>query len=104
MILLIEENNGERWEDFHTWIAKVYDIPEENAEIVKSKYSEYLTSKMLESNIIINPHYYNIMDYSLCKNKKTHKKILKEHNIYIWIENTYGVKPLDFGVIGFGNL
>ncbi len=76
MLILIEIDNGEQWEDYHTWVHKIYDIPSnENIESLHKKYRQYIIDKMLEQNITINPHYFNIMNHSKCKDQKSIKKL-----------------------------
>jgi hypothetical protein len=100
MLILIEQNNGEQWEDYQHWIDRVYDIPEISSEIVQEKFSNFLVEKMMEANITINPHYFNMMEYSVCKNKSIYKQIMKQHgSIYTWIEDTYKIQPLKFDTL-----
>ena len=55
--------------------------------------------KMLEEGIDINKNYPDyIQPTSKIKNKKLHKRIWKENTIFIWIESTYGVKPIEFEI------
>jgi len=97
MILLIEVDNGEQYEDFHSWIELIYDVntSKTSAEL-QNEWKKEVVKKMEEASIEINPHWLNIMETSKVKNKKLHKKILKENNFCSWIEKTYEVKEIKF--------
>ena len=55
---------------------------------------------MLKNGISVNPNWVNvILETSKIKNKKLHKKILKENPFVGWLINNYKVKVLDFGTV-----
>jgi len=99
MILLIEEDNGEQYEDYHKWVARAYDIATDcTADELDKAWKKEVAEIMLRHNIIVNPNYLNIMEVSKIKNNKLHKKILKENDFYTWLELNHKVKEVKFEV------
>jgi hypothetical protein len=97
MIILIEHSDGERYEPFQ-WINHIYDIDTDKTfEQIKKEYSDHVVRIMLENNITINPHWFNIMNDSKIKNKKLHKKIFNENTFSLWLEKTYKCKKIEHG-------
>ena len=84
-------------------INNVFDVENDN---VKEAYSQYLESYALFLGIVINPHWYNIMDWEkfhpeLTKQQykakeKLWKKYLKTNNIDWFIENVLNGKKLNY--------
>lgn len=100
MIILIEHNDGERYETFY-WINHIYDIDtDKNIEILKQEYSDHLVKIMLDNKITVNPHWFNIMDNSKIKNKRLHKKIFLENTFSLWLEKTYKCKKIEYNQFG----
>ena len=100
MLILIEADNGEQYEDYQNWIEKVYDIPNHTNESLQKDYLDFIQKEMLKSNIIVNPYYpRSIMIDSICQDKKLHRKILYKNNIYFYIEKILGATPVKFGTL-----
>ena len=103
MIVIIKDNNHEQWEDYHTWIVKVLDVKTDDetltADILRHKYLYDVVDIMKKSGISVNPAYLNIMEHSTVKNKKLHKKILKDNDFLTWLEKNYKITELKFGEI-----
>ena|ERR1017187_666332 len=97
MILIIKNDNGEQWEDYHSWNEIVFDIDTVlTGEELKKEYNEHMVKLMAENRITVNPAYLNIMMESKIKNKKLHAKILKEWDFVTWLKSTYTVTELKF--------
>lgn len=84
-------------------IKNVWEVSDSD---VKKAYNEYLQSYALFLDIVINPHWYNIMDWEkfhpeLTKQQykakeKLWKKYLKTNNIDWFIENILNGTKLNF--------
>ena len=119
MIVLIEEDNRMEYDDHFTWIAKVYNIPIENGGEIYTTYQNFILKECKAVNISVSFGYnkYSTMPFligdSITKTsdlwgsenytpKVSHPtklhKILRDWNIYNWIEKTYNIKPLDFKI------
>ena len=48
MLILIEADNGEQYEDYQNWIEKVYDIPNHTNESLKKDYLDFIQKEMLK--------------------------------------------------------
>jgi hypothetical protein len=43
MIVLIESNNGEQWDEYQTWISAVYDLPKRILKNLQKKLFKSFT-------------------------------------------------------------
>lgn len=79
---------------------QVYDLPVNKPEDVKILHKSHLYRVMKQHKILVNPQWPDqIIAGSEVKDKKLHARLLKEHNIYNWIEKNWNVNPLEFGTI-----
>lgn len=99
MIVVISQHNGPSGDDIVS-NQKVYDLPVNKAEDVKSLHKRHLYGIMKQNKIMVNPHWpETILVSSEVKNTNLHKNIMNEHNIYSWIEKNWNVQPLEFGTV-----
>ena len=42
MLILIESDNGEQYDEYRDWISQIYDVPNETGETLKVKYHDHL--------------------------------------------------------------
>lgn len=97
MIVLIESNNGEQWEEYQTWISAVYDLPKRILKNLQQNYLNYLKllcieSGIKESDIIVNDTYLH------GRTTTVHKKIQKiknKNSIFVYID-LLGYKQIKF--------
>ena len=106
MILVVKQGNGEQWEDYHEYIAGVYQINRKNltSEMIDKEHKAIITKLCEAIGLVVNPHWPEvIMDKSLQPEgktpskelKKQHKQIIKDNNLVSFIKTTYNAKQLD---------
>jgi len=77
-----------------------YDLPVNKVEDVTTLHKAHLYRLMKEKNIMVNPTWPDqILINRDVRTKTMHAQILREHNIYNWIEKNWNVNPLEFGTI-----
>jgi len=92
-----------KYSDDYNHIQNVWQVDVDNAEEL---YLKFMIDKSIEMNIIVNPHWLNIMDYTKCNShltkndynilSKKWKKFLHSWNLDRYIfEKLHGTK-LDF--------
>jgi hypothetical protein len=102
MLILIEKNNNESYDEYDSWIDAIYDIPNETMESIKDRWLHEIHTEMNKFNIECNVHWpTHITLNSKNKSKRLHKKILKEFEINKWIQRTYKVKKIEFKTLKY---
>lgn len=100
MLILIEKNNHESYDEYYSWVDAIYDIPNETMTSINKRWLDEIHNEMNKYDIECNLHYpIYISLNSINKSKRLHKKILKEFEINKWIERTYKVKKLEFKIL-----
>lgn len=96
IVLVVEDDNGEQYEDYQRWVDRTYIVnTNKTGEQIETEWKKHVADVMLENNITVNPHYINtIMSGSKVRNKKLHKKIIKENGFCKWLESTYNAKEI----------
>lgn len=96
--LILEQDNGEQWEDYYKCPTGLYIIPKVvKEEQIEKEWKQYVFNKMIDKNITVNFNYpSNIMSDSIVTDVKLHKKILKEHSFEKWIILFYNAKLVQF--------
>jgi hypothetical protein len=97
MIVLIESNNGQQWEEYQTWISAVYDLPKRILKNLQQNYLNYLKllcieSGIKESDILMQETYLHGRTTSVYKKIE---KIKNKNSIFMYI-NSLGYKQLEF--------
>ncbi len=79
---------------------EAYDLPVNKAEDVTHLHKAHLCRIMKDNNIMVNPLWPDqILINRDLRTKNLHTQILREHNIYNWIEKNWNVNPLKFGTV-----
>lgn len=105
MILIIEHDNGEQWEDYHKWVQYVLDIKtDKSTEELYNDYKSWFVDLMKQNqNIDVNPNWINtlietnIIEYK--KKKKILDKSLKYHTFHRYLHEMYDVNDLPINII-----
>ncbi len=97
MIVLIESNNGEQWEEYQTWISAVFNIPKRIVKNLQKNYLNHLHKLCIdcgikESDIIVNDTY--LYGRTTTVYKKI-QKIQNKNSIFVYID-LLGYKQIDF--------
>lgn len=115
MFFVIQQNNGEEYEDYFKWNERVYEI-DTTKEKMLSDWELFMKEKFSEVGIVISHVYFHsfYVDqqhmeeekslYERPKMKKTiqrkYNKVLKENIFINWLELTYNIRPISFEEIG----
>ena len=102
MILLIETDNGEAWEDYRAWVETVYDVKtEKTGDELYAEWRNFIVDMLERVGISVNPTYTNVITInSRLKESKTTIRIVRiahEKNPFdIWLKKNYVVNELKF--------
>ncbi len=96
--IVIENDNGERWEDYQRWPESLYLVRAKiERDQLDKEWKDYIFKVMKDHNITVNLNFpTTIMHGSKIKNKKLHKKVFKENTFISWFEKTYTPEKLPF--------
>ena len=98
MIVLIEHNNGESYEDYATWIERAYSVNTKHD--LKKKHVEFVVELFRELKIAVHPEWLNLLEgYINPKNTKLHKKIITDNKFESWLLSNYKCKLVEFQVV-----
>ena len=101
MLLLIEVDNDEQYEDYRSWVEYVFDVETDKTNHqLSAEYKCFISDKLLnEHNIVVDPYY----TYLVIKETKVLKKEIKivekihiEFSFVNWLKQNYKCKELDF--------
>lgn len=100
IVLVVTIDNGAQYDEYQEWIDRVYLVhTDDDLEQVELEWKADVVTEMTKNEITVNPHWLNIMEYSVVKNKKLYKKILDDNNFYTWLEKTYKVEVKKFNEV-----
>ena len=108
MIYILEEPYDET--DYYSRYVPSQVFEVEDGIDVEQQYKDYIQTLAKEGyNLVVNPHWLNVMDYELHnshltksdynRNKKAWNKLLKVYNISNFILEELGGKELEFKTI-----
>ena len=104
-MIYITKKYVDRYGEVDTYINNLFFIGDNSID-PKEQYNEFLLEKSKELDLVINPHWYNPMNYedhnphisktSYKKKCKEWERFLLKYDIDKFIENNLGGKKLDY--------
>ncbi len=101
MLLLIEIDNDESYEDYQSWVEYVFDVEtDKNHHVLSVEYNSFICDKLLnEYKITVHPFYtYQIEKKGkiTAKERKLVLDIHKNNSFMNWLQDNYKCNQLKF--------
>lgn len=101
-IIIVEDDNGEQYEDYHKWVDTAYEIDtDKTGDTLEKEWKQFIVDLMAANNITVNPSWVGtiMMERPPKYMRKAHSKLLKENGFKSWLEKTYNARKVNYQTV-----